>query len=62
MTSENGPQMPPENLGADLGLSTRRNALVSTRDPVVGPNGLKRTSENPELLLTMLLIRISSGR
>ena len=29
-------------------LSTRRNALVSTRDPVVGPNGLKRTSENPE--------------
>jgi len=29
--------------------STRRNALVSTRDPVVGPNGLKRTSENPEI-------------
>ena len=27
-------------------LSTRRNALVSTRDPVVGPDGLKRTCGN----------------
>ena len=28
-------------------LSTRRNALGSTRDPVVGPNGVIRTCENP---------------
>ena len=30
--------------------STRRNLLVSTRDSVVGPNRLKRTSENPKNL------------
>ena len=28
--------------------SSRRNLLVSTRDPVVGPHGLKRPSENRE--------------
>ena len=30
------------------GLERGGNAAVTTRDPVVGPDGLKRTSENPE--------------
>ena len=28
--------------------STRRNALVTTRAPVVGPNGLKQTPQQPQ--------------
>ena len=46
--NENSTKMTPGRLGEDPGLSTRRNAPVSTRDPVVGPNGVKRTAENPE--------------
>ena len=38
-------------LGAESGPnSTRRNTAVTTRDPVVGPNGFKQTSEHPEKL------------
>ena len=40
-----GPSRPSRRRSGPL--STRRNAAVPTRDPVVGPNGLKRTSENP---------------
>ena len=47
-TSENGPQMSPGPLGEDPGLFRPVEMhSSSTRDPVVGPDGLKRTSENP---------------
>ena len=42
------PDVPQTSRRRSGPLSTRRNALVSTRDPVVDPDGLKRASENPE--------------
>ena len=41
--------------------SARRNAAVTTRDPVVGLNGLKRTARIRKNLLTRLRITISSS-
>ena len=42
------PDVPRNSRSRSGPNSTRRNPLVSTRDPVLSPFGLQRTSENPE--------------
>ena len=42
------PDVPQTSRSGSGSNSTRRNLLVSTREPLVGPDGLKRTCENPE--------------